>query len=138
MQHLLLRAAFAALVLASPCCKSQRVVSLLPEERAALSKFVPNAFIRVGESTIYEYEPGKAGPDVAVGACTVTVDHKANTITLVTGLQITPTAFDLYQDARAITEEYTLLPSGEGRYVLRAKDKGVKVSDVVLVWVYFQ
>lgn len=127
-------AAFAALLLTAQFC-ARRVVSPLPEAHAPVSTMRPNAFLRVGETSIFEY-PGKVGADTPTGYTgTVTVDKKANTITLVAGAQITVTGVDLYQDERAVVVLFSVEPDGSYKHVIKPVDKGVKVGDVVALWI---
>lgn len=128
-------AAFAALLLTAPFC-ARRVVSPLPEAHAPVSTMRPNGFIRVGETSIFEYDPEKAGADVPTGYTgTVTVDREANTITLVTDAQISVVGVDLYEDERAAVVQFSVEPDGSYKHVIRPADKGVNVGDVVLLWI---
>lgn len=127
-------AALAALLLTAQFC-ARRVVSPFPEARAPVSTMRPNALIRVGESTIFHYEPGKVGADVSTGYTgTITIDHKANTITLVTEAQISVTGIDLYEDERAVVVLFSVDSDGAYRHVIKPADGDVKVADVVLLW----
>lgn len=127
-------AAFAALLLTAQFC-ARRVVSPVPEAHAPVSTMRPNAFLRVDETSIYHFS-GEAGPDTPTGyAGTVTINRKANTITLVTGAQITVTGIDLYQDERAVTVRFSVDPDGAYQHIIKPVDGDVKVGDVVLLWV---
>jgi len=127
-------AALAALLLTAQFC-ARRVVSPLPEAQAPVSTMRPNAFLRVGESSIFEY-PGKVGADTPTGYTgIITVNKKANTITLVTGAQISVTGIDLYQDERAVVVLFSVLPDGSYQHIIKPVDGDVKVGDVVLVWI---
>lgn len=128
-------AAIAALLLTAQFC-ARRVVSPLPEAHAPVSVMRPNGFIRVGETSIFEYDPEKTGADVPTGYTgTIAIDRKANTITLVTEAQISVTGVDLYEDERAAVVQFSVGPDGSYKHVIKPVDKGVKVGDVVLIWV---
>ena len=127
-------AALAALLLTAQFC-ARRVVSPLPEAQAPVSTMRPNAFLRVGESSICHF-PGEAGPDTPTGYTgTITIDRKANTITLITGAQISVTGIDLYHDERAVVVLFSVLPDGSYQHIIKPVDKDVKVTDVALLWV---
>ena len=127
-------AALAALLLTAQFC-ARRVVSPLPEVQAPVSTMRPNAFLRVGETSICHF-PGEAGPDTPTGYTgAVTINRKANTITLVTGAQISVTGIDLYQDERAVVVLFSVLPDGSYQHIIKPIDGDVKVGDVVVVWI---
>lgn len=122
-------AALAALLLTAPFCARRAT----PPPLAPLSTMRPNAYIRVDETNIFEW-PDKPGvPTGYTGV--VAIDHKANTITLVTGAQISVVGIDLYEDERAAVVEFSVLPDGSYQHIITPADKGVKVGDVVLIWV---
>lgn len=130
MQNSIL-AAFAALLLTTSFCARRAAPPLAP-----LSAMRPNAFIRVGETNIFQYDPERSVGDAPTGYTgTVTVNAKANTITLATGAQIAVVGIDLYEDERAAVVQFSVLPDGSYKHVIRPADKGVKVGDVVLVWI---
>lgn len=132
----LLRAAFAALILLPLfSCRTASQTTRPTDTRTQIdTTFRPTAFLRVGESVMHWYDGnGSAG----TGA--LTVDTVANTITLTTTAQILPVSIDLYEDERAAWVTFEDLGTGAGyRWTIRPADKGVKVSDVVLVWIYAQ
>lgn len=126
-----LTAALAALLLTTSFCARRAAPPLAP-----LSAMRPNAFIRVDETSIFQYNPERSVGDAPTGYTgTVTVNRKNNTITLVTGAQITITGIDLYEDERAAVTQFSVEPDGSYKHVIRPADKGVKVGDVVLVWI---
>lgn len=127
-------AALAALLLTAPFC-ARRIVSPLPEAQAPVSTMRPNAFIRVGETSIYHFSGG-AGPDTPTGYTgTITINRKANAITLVTGAQISVVGVDLYQDERAVVVLFSVLPDGSYQHIIKPVDGDVKVGDVVVLWI---
>lgn len=124
-------AAFAALLLTAPFCARRAAPPLAP-----LSAMRPNAYIRVGETSIFQYDPERSVGDAPTGYTgTVTINHKANTITLVTGAQITVTGIDLYEDERAVAVRFSVDPDGAYRHIIKPVDGDVKVGDVVLLWI---
>jgi len=124
-------AALAALLLTTSFCARRAAPPLAP-----LSAMRPNAFIRVGETNIFQYDPERSVGDAPTGYTgTVTVNKKANTITIITGAQITVTGIDLYEDERAAVAQFSVLPDGSYRHIITPADKGVKVGDVELLWI---
>lgn len=121
------RAGFAALLFITLfSCRSAQV---------PVSTMRPNAFLRVGESSIFEY-PGKTGADTPTGYTgAIAIDRKANTITLVTRAQVSVVGIDLYDDERAVVVLFSVLPDGSYQHIVKPADKDVKVGDVVLLWV---
>lgn len=124
MKYITFRAGFAALLFTTlfSCRTAQAPVSTVR----------PNAFIRIGEATIYTHPEGAA----QVGyENEITVKPEANAIVFTTTAQVSPVGIDLYEDERAIVTMYEVLPNNAGyRWVIWPADKSVKVGDVVLIW----
>lgn len=131
----LARAAFAALILLPLfSCRTASQTTRPTDTRTQIdTTFRPTAFLRVGESVMHWYDSNGSA-----GTGTLTVDTVANTITLTTTAQILPVSIDLYEDERAAWVTFEDLGEQGYRWTIKPADKGVKVADVVLVWIYAQ